>query len=49
MNYKGDLVVDEYDEAVRYQIREAHGSASPSTLKKKILGQWDGRRPASEV
>ena len=27
--YKGDLVVDEYDEAVRYKIREAHILASP--------------------
>ena len=37
--YKGDLVVDEYDEAVRYQIREAHVSASPVTWLDMKLGR----------
>src|SRR3990167_2929369 len=37
--YKGDLVVDEYDEALRYQIREAHGSASPFTWLDVKLGR----------
>src|SRR3989338_3924114 len=37
--YKGDMVVDEYDEAVRYQIREAHGSASPFTWLDVKLGR----------
>src|SRR3989338_4116338 len=27
--YKGDLLVDEYEEAVRYKIREAYGLVSP--------------------
>ena len=37
--YKGDLLVDEYDEAVRYKIREAHVSASPFTWLDVKLGR----------
>ncbi|MBI3996647.1 MAG: hypothetical protein HY352_03215 [Candidatus Omnitrophica bacterium] len=37
--YKGDLVVDEYDEAVRYKIREAHVSASPFAWLDMKLGR----------
>src|SRR3990167_7090610 len=37
--YKGDLVVDEYDEAVRYKTREAHVSASPFTWLDVKLGR----------
>src|SRR3989338_7475744 len=37
--YKGDLVVDEYDEAVRYKIREAQVSASPFAWLDMKLGR----------
>lgn len=37
--YKGDLLVDEYDEAVRYQIREAHVLASPTSWLDVKLGR----------
>src|SRR3989338_6001203 len=37
--YKGDLVVDEYDEALRYKIREAHVSASPLAWLDVKLGR----------
>jgi len=37
--YKGDLLVDEYDEAVRYKIREAQVSASPFAWLDMKLGR----------
>src|SRR3989338_1254232 len=37
--YKGDLLVDEYEEAVRYQIREGHVSASPFSWLDMKLGR----------
>src|SRR3989338_3325408 len=37
--YKGDLLVDEYDEAVRYDIREAYGLASPVPWLDVKLGR----------
>ncbi|OGW90065.1 MAG: hypothetical protein A3A73_03440 [Omnitrophica bacterium RIFCSPLOWO2_01_FULL_50_24] len=37
--YKGDLLVDEYEEAVRYKIREAYGLVSPFSWMDVKLGR----------
>ena len=37
--YKGDLLIDEYDEAVRYEIREAYGLVSPVPWLDAKLGR----------